>query len=214
MLHVDAAGFVFAGGSFNYFGAVPRENLAAIDLATGGLLNWNPGANGWVRALDISGTTVFIGGDFLTIAGADRHYVAALDGVTGVASSWNPRPDNIVKGLQVLGSTVYFVGEFTHVGVTTARGRGAAASLDGTVLPWNPAADDTIETLFAVGIRVYLGGTPGGARRARCWRPGQHGGTAETSFAPSDSGSSASVIRVDVLGDSVFFGGRFSMFNG
>ncbi len=217
MLHVDAAGFVFAGGSFNYFGAVPRENLAAIDLATGGLLNWNPGANGWVRALDISGTTVFIGGDFLTIAGADRHYVAALDGVTGVASSWNPRPDNIVKGLQVLGSTVYFVGEFTHVGVTTARGRGAAASLDGTVLPWNPAADDTIETLFAVGNRVYLGGNftlAGGASRALLAAVDSTVGTAETSFAPSVSGSSASVIRVDVLGDSVFFGGRFSMVNG
>src|SRR5690606_13315081 len=39
-LHVDASGFVFAGGSFNFYGSVLRQNLAAIDLLTGDLLPW------------------------------------------------------------------------------------------------------------------------------------------------------------------------------
>jgi hypothetical protein len=160
---------------------------------------------------------VVIGGDFLTIGGASRHFIAALDGVTGVVSSWNPRPDQRVNGLQLLGDVVYFVGDFTHIGIATARGRGAAANIDGTVLAWNPDADDNIEALFAVGSRVYLGGefgSVGGTTRTRLAAVDATSGAVVTSFAPTVSGSNPIVYRVDVLGDIVFFGGRFSMVSG
>ncbi len=54
----------------------------------------------------------------------------------------------------------------------------------------------------------------GGAARRRLAAVDATLGTAEAGFAPTVSGSGASVIRVDVLGDMVFFGGRFSMVNG
>ncbi|MEZ5418615.1 MAG: fibronectin type III domain-containing protein [Vicinamibacterales bacterium] len=216
-LHVDAAGVVFAGGPFNYFGAVVRQNVAAIDLLRGELLNWSPGADGWVRALDIHDHTLFIGGDFLSIGGASRHFVAAVDAITGEVASWNPRPDQRVNGLQVLGSTVYFVGDFEHIGVTTARGHGAAVALDGTVQPWDPQADDDVEALFAIGSRVYLGGvfsTVGGATRSRLAAVDATTGAVVTAFDPSVTGTNAAVYRVDVLDGAVFFGGRFSMVDG
>ncbi len=217
LLHVDGAGTVFAGGSFHYFGAVARQNLAAFDLTAGGLLNWNPGANGWVRALDIHDTTLFIGGDFSTIGGASRSHIAALDGVTGVVLPWTANPDQRVNGLMVLNDVVYFVGEFQHINGSTSRLRAAAVGVDGVARPWNPAADNTIETLFAVGNRVYLGGDfgmVGGVSRQRLAAVDTTLGAVETSFAPTVTGSNASVIRVDVLGDTVFFGGTFSMVNG
>ncbi len=217
LLHVDAAGTVFAGGAFHYFGAVARQNLAAVDLSSGGLLNWNPGANGWVRALDIHESTLFIGGDFSTIGGTSRSHLAALDGVTGVVLPWTASPNQRVNGLMVLNDTVYFVGEFLHIKDSTSRLRAAAVGVDGTIRPWNPAADATVETLFVVGNRVYLGGdfaSVGGATRQRLAAVDTTLGTAEASFAPTVSGSGASVIRVDVLGDTVFFGGNFSMVNG
>lgn len=217
MLSIDAAGTIFVGGAFNYFGAVPRLNAAALDLRVGSLLPWNPAPDGWVRALDLHDHTVFIGGDFLHIGGAERHFVAALDAVTGEVSAWNPRPDQRVNGLQVLGSTVYFVGDFEHVGVTTARGHGAAASIDGSVLAWNPDANDSVEALFAIGARVYLGGTfsmVGGSTRSRLAAVDAVSGAVVAGFSPAVSGSTPVVYRVDVQGDAVFFGGRFSMVSG
>lgn len=217
-LSIDASGTIFVGGSFNYFGAVPRVNAAALDLRVGSLLPWNPAPDGWVRALDLHDHTVFIGGDFMHIGGAERHFVAALDAVTGdVVPTWNPRPDQRVNGLQVLGSTVYFVGDFEHVGGTTSRGHGAAASLDGTVLAWNPQTDDSVEALFAIGTRVYLGGAfsmVGGSARSRLAAVDAVSGAVASGFAPTVTGATPIVYRVDVQGDAVFFGGRFSMVAG
>lgn len=216
MLHVDGAGFVFAGGSFHYFGAVPRQNAAAIDLRTGDLLPWNPGPNGWVRALDIAGGTVYIGGDFTTIGGQSRHYIAALDGVTGVVSSWDPSPNSPVNGLQVADDVVFFVGNFTSV-AAGSRGRGAAMHVNGTAGAWNPAADAEIEALFADGSRVYIGGTfdmVGGVARSKLAAVDSSLGTLVTAFAPSVTGSTPVVYRIDGQNGSVFFGGRFSAVNG
>ena len=98
ILDVDAAGVMFLGGDFHYYGAVKRQNLAAIDLLNGELLPWNPGADGWVRALDVLGNTVYIGGDFTTIGGVSRDRIAALDVVTGVVSSWTAEPERAGEG--------------------------------------------------------------------------------------------------------------------
>lgn len=212
-LHVDAAGFVFASGQFTHFGAVPRQNLAAVDLRSGGLLPWAPDANGWVRALDVVGNTVYVGGDFQTIAGATRNHLAAVDAVTGALRSWTADPNGPVYGLAVAGDVVYFVGAFSEIKDSTLRGRGAAVGVDGTVLPWNPAADDDIEALAVAGSRVYLGGlfTMLGAQgHPRLGAVDAVTGAAEASFAPSVSGP---VYRVDVLGDLVFLGGAFNMVN-
>lgn len=216
-LFIDVTGRVFVGGSYNYFGAVPRRNAAALDLKVGSLLPWNPSPDGWVRALDIHENVLYIGGDFMTIGGASRHFIAAVDAVTGAVSAWNPRPDQRVNGLQVVGSTVYFVGDFIHVSSTTARGHGAAASLDGTVLAWDPQADDTIEALAVAGSRVYLGGLfgqVGGSARQRLAAVDATSGAVDATFAPSVTGTNAAVYRVDVDGATLFFGGRFSMVSG
>jgi hypothetical protein len=213
-LHVDAAGFVFAGGDFNFYGSVLRQNLAAIDLLTGDLLPWNPGANGWIRALDVRGNTVYIGGDFTTIGGVSRSRIAALDGVTGVVSSWTANPNGPVFGLMVSGDVIYFVGNFTGVKNSTSRGRGAAVNVDGTVQPWNPSANDEIEALFVSGERVYLGGTftmLGGLGRSRLGAVDATTGTPASTFTPSVDGP---VYRVDVQNDLVYFGGGFSSVNG
>jgi hypothetical protein len=213
-IEVDAAGTVFVSGWFEYFGAVRRSNLAAIDLLTGELLSFNPGTNGWVRGLDVLGNRVFVGGDFTTIGGVSRSRIAELDGVTGVVSSWTANPNAPVKGLMVFGDAVYFVGDFTQVKNSTSRGRGAAVALDGTVLPWNPAADALIESLYVTETRTFLGGEflqLGGEAHSRLGAVSTTTGAPITAFAPTVSGR---VIRVDAQDDIVFFGGDFSQVNG
>ncbi|MEZ5284732.1 MAG: hypothetical protein R2712_07990 [Vicinamibacterales bacterium] len=213
-LALDAAGHLFVSGDFHFFGAVRRENVAAIDLLNGELLPWNPGTNGWVRALDVQGNVVYIGGDFTTIGGMSRSRIAALDVVTGAVSSWTAQPNARVNGLMVFGDAVYFVGEFSQVKNSTARGRGAAVGTDGTVLAWNPAANGHIETLFVTSDRVFVGGdftTLGGVSHPRLGATDTTTGAEVTGFAPSVSGS---IYRLDVEGDLVYFGGNFGMANG
>ena len=213
-VHVDAAGHVFVSGDFNFFGAVLRENLAAIDLLTGELLPWNPGANGWIRALDVQGNTVYVGGDFSTIGGVSRSRIAALDAVTGVVSAWTANPNARVNGLAVADTAVYFVGEFSQIKDSTSRGRGAAVATDGTVLPWNPAANSTIESLSVDGTRVYVGGeftTLGGVPHERLGAVDATTGAQVSAFTPSVSGP---IYRVDAQDGLVFFGGDFDMVSG
>ena len=214
---VDGAGTVFVGGDFTGFGAVRRDNLAAIDLQSAELLPWNPGTNGWVRALDIHGNTVFVGGDFTTIAGVSRGRIAGLNGVTGEAAVWNPHVNAPVKGMIVAGPTVYFVGEFTTLGQsgsTVARGRGAAVDVDGAVRPWNPAADDVIETVFVDGSAVYLAGQfqmLGGQPRVRLGAINATTAAVFIGFTPTINDT---IYRIDVQDGRVYLGGAFQMVNG
>lgn len=62
-------------------------------------MSWNPGADGVVYALALSGSMVYLGGDFT--------YIAALDASTGQATAWNPVADYSVYALAVSSSTVY-----------------------------------------------------------------------------------------------------------
>lgn len=214
---VDAAGYVFVGGSFTAFGAVRRDNLAAIDLRNGELLPWNPGTNGWVRALDVHGTTVFIGGDFTSIAGVSRGRIAAIDALSGAASGWNPNANGPVKSMMVSADTVYFVGQFTSIGsggAAASRGRGAAVAVDGTVRPWNPAANATIETLFVDAAATYVGGsfqTLGGQPRVRLGAVDSITGVPLSGFTPSVNDT---IYRLDVQDGRVYFGGIFQSVNG
>jgi hypothetical protein len=214
VVHADGNGLVFVSGDFRNYGAVRRDNLAAIDLFTGDLLPWNPGTDGWVRALDVFGNVVYIGGDFTRIGGATRDRIAALDAVTGVVAAWNPRPNAPVKSMVTTSMAVYFVGQFTSLTGTGARGRGAAVDHGGTVLPWNPNADDTIETVFVGTDRVFLGGSfgaLGGVTRERLGAVDVTSGAVSLTFAPSVNNT---VYRLDVQNNLVFFGGVFDMVNG
>jgi hypothetical protein len=213
----DSTGVIFVGGSFTGFGAVRRDNLAAINLQRGDLASWNPGANGWIHALDIQGNTLYIGGEFTTIGGVSRSRIAAVNARTGVVGSWNPAPNGHIKGIMVAGTNVYFVGAFTSLstpGGSTSRGRGAAVDVDGTVRPWNPSANDEIASLFVDGERVYVGGKftmLGGQTHNRLGAVSATDGVRIPEFTPSVD---AVIYRVDVQDGVVYFGGGFDSVNG
>jgi trimeric autotransporter adhesin len=156
---------VYAGGSFSSIGGQTRNRIAGLVAAigtatTGGTATaWNPGANGGVQALAVSGTTVYAGGSFTSIGGQARNFIAALDSTTGTATTWNPSANNgDVLSLVVSGSTIYAGGQFTSIG-TQARNR--IAAIDGTTgiaTDWNPNANSTVRSLVLSGSTVYAGG--------------------------------------------------------
>ena len=69
---------LYLGGSFLQVGDEPRARLAAFDLSTGLLTDWNPAASAEVFALARFGPAIYAGGAFLTIGGALQPGLAAL----------------------------------------------------------------------------------------------------------------------------------------
>jgi hypothetical protein len=80
-------GTVYAGGRFTSVGNRERDDLAAIDAATGDVRAWNPGADDEVDALAVAGGTVYAGGLFTSVgelARARLHDVSLAEDVACV----------------------------------------------------------------------------------------------------------------------------------
>src|SRR5690242_10012233 len=150
-------------GSPSGSGNVTRNHLAAINLTTGALLPWNPGASGDVRALAVSpdGSTIYVGGTFTTLGGASRTNVGAVTS-GGTATSWNPGASAEVRALTIANSKLYAGGKFTNI-AGTSRTRLAAFDLPGLGLDtsWRPSANNTVTSLVPAkdgSGRMFAGG--------------------------------------------------------
>ncbi len=79
---------LYVAGQFNSVGGLPRDGLAAIDIATGTVTSWAPAVDGDSSTLHLDGTTLYVGGWFRTVAGQPRVGIAAFDTTTGGLTSW------------------------------------------------------------------------------------------------------------------------------
>jgi hypothetical protein len=78
---VNVNGITYLGGRFTSLigpdgATVPRAHLAALG-ANGDPLPWDPGANGSVTKMAVSGSTLYVGGLFRTIDGHSQPRLAA-----------------------------------------------------------------------------------------------------------------------------------------
>jgi hypothetical protein len=155
----EAGNRVFVGGEFagmvpptfnrkaaTAAAVTPRAYLAALDVNSGVLLDWDVQPDDSVLALAVSPDrrTLYVGGRFGQIAGAPAGRIAAIDIETRqqVGSFRAPAADGAVKAMALSGNTLYVGGDFETVG-TTARPQVAAldattgALRDGFVPPEN-----------------------------------------------------------------------------
>ena len=214
---------VYVGGYFTTIGRQLRNNIAALDAATGAATAWNPNANNAVYALALSGSTVYAGGNFTTIGGQTRNLIAALDAATCAATAWNPNATGdlyypTVRALAVSGSTVYAGGWFTHIG---GQARNCIAALDavtGAATAWNPnlsgvSSASTVYALAVSGSTVYAGGdftTIGGQTRNNIAALDAATGGA-TAWNPNANGR---LWALAVTGSKVYAGGWFTSIGG
>ena len=161
---------IFIGGDFTRVrapgtasGGAIRNHLAALSLATGKLMPWNPGANGTVTALRVStnGVTVYIGGKFTVVHGHSRLHLAAVAATRTRLRTWHANTNGTVYALAATAKRVYAGGSFTTIkGKSRHRlaaiGTGSAAMLG----RWHPNANATVRalTLSPGGGRIFAGG--------------------------------------------------------
>ena len=162
-LIVDKYGnLVFAG----YFGMVktaPRQGLAALDINTGYVTNWNPSITyGKVSSLAIKDSSMYIGGSFGSIYDGIQYSSASLACIntnTGLLKNWNYSLDDQVNVLVIQDSTLYIGGAFHNIN-NTQRFYAAAISLSktGGVTNWNPNPNIFVAAIAPHGKEIYLGG--------------------------------------------------------
>jgi hypothetical protein len=158
---VASGGRVYLGGDFTAASPpgskdtatlVPRAYLAALGDGGTTLTDWNPSADGEVRALLASpdGRRIYAGGMFKHIGGRPATRLAAIDATTGALdpSFAPPEVDGVVRalGLSPDGSVLYVGGDFSAVTAAdgTVESRPHLAALDaatGRLAPWLPPDD-------------------------------------------------------------------------
>jgi plastocyanin len=120
---------LYFGGHFGIVNGIGRNNAAAVTVATGQLLPWNPsifGAGAGKNAgqankvwhIELGPDRAYICGDYWAIDGFQRHAnLAAVDLSGGhLIRSFDATTDGATPGCTLIGNTLYAGGHFQNVG--------------------------------------------------------------------------------------------------
>ncbi|HKS92712.1 MAG TPA: hypothetical protein VJQ83_12340, partial [Tepidiformaceae bacterium] len=156
-----AADALYLGGNFTTVNSDTRNRLAAVDLGSGAVQSWNPGADSVVQAITVSGDTVYVAGDFENIASKARKYLAAIDKSGKLVESWDPRPSGATKAIAADDDTVYVSGDNVVTYGAEPYPRLASFKGDGRSLTtWTAAVSGGEVLALAVsGTDVYVAGS-------------------------------------------------------
>ena len=163
-------GKIYIGGSFTHVrapgapaGGAVRNHLAALNVHTGALMPWNPGANDIVNALALkpNGKTIYVGGHFTKVHGAARLHIAAVNASSSTLRPWKANANGKVDVIKATRTRVYFGGTFTTLkGKVRNRLGAVSAGSSAPLIGWTPHASSEVYTLqlSATGKRMYVGG--------------------------------------------------------
>jgi uncharacterized repeat protein (TIGR01451 family) len=162
---------LFAGGHFSSGSGHLRKNLAAIDLATHTVTDWDPAVgNGSVSKLLLSNGLIYVAGSFSKINDQERNSLATVDVITGQLTDWNPNVKmnyisepgsgpGIINDMIIENNTLYVGGFFSTVGQSDRKNLAAIYIQTGQVTTWNPETNSLGPTkIILLRDQVYIGG--------------------------------------------------------
>jgi chitodextrinase len=160
-------GTAYIGGEFTTVkgpdgSALPRANLAAINMATGDVTAFRADTNGVVHAIEGDAVDLWIGGTFTNVAGLPRNRLAVLETATGaVQSGRSPGMSGSVKALRKSGSYMYVGGGFRFIAGVSYERIARLSLIDGTPdAAWGVTANAAVEDIAIpdAGDVIYLSG--------------------------------------------------------
>lgn len=215
----DGSGGWYIGGDFSDVGGVERARLARVN-SDGSLHPFNPGANGSVKSLVLSGSTLFVAGHFTRAGGQTRRRLAALDTTmdTNNATLWNPSVNYHVERLLLNGSTLYVAGNF-HKFEDFSPGSFVQVSNLGQIHPGFPGTNGSVTAIEPDGSGGwFIGGTfteIDGIPRQRLARINSNGSLHSFNAGVSHSNPAwAQVTALAKSGGTLYIGGYFESVGG
>ena len=152
---------LYIGGDFTSVGGRARSHLAAIDVRTGAVTDWDPGANREVWGLSAArdGGSVYATGKFGRVDGQRRPKVAEID-LAGRVTSWSPRIAG-GRGTTVLATpdAVYVGGRFSSANGQSREYLAALDPVTGATLGFDAQLDQQVWDLeMAPDGRLWAAG--------------------------------------------------------
>ncbi|HMG93177.1 MAG TPA: T9SS type A sorting domain-containing protein [Chryseolinea sp.] len=216
---------LYIGGQFVAINKTPRRNLAAIDLATGQILPWNPQVFGLgptdpavsVYTMKIKDNILFLGGKFLVINTSTRPGLAAVDLTSGLPTNWNPivgdskTTDQVVNSIDIVGNTVYAAGLFSLLGNQTRGNIAAVDATSGAVLPWAPPSNGMVDKIRVAGNLAYVVGefANGVGGSVRLFRIAALNLTSNLATAWNPTFNNGAVRDIAISGSDLYVGGYY-----
>ncbi len=205
---------MYVGGGFTNIGGAARNNLVAIDLATGTATSWNPNIDNTVTSIAMSGNKLVVGGYFTKIGVKSQSYLAMVDTSTGVATNWNPNLDERVYAIYTNGNTVIVGGLFNSVNRVPRTNLAAIDAVTGKVKSgWIANAGSTVNALAVSNGKLLAGGsfTNIGASSVSYLAALDTATGATIPFFPS---AGSTIYSIYPYGTRIYVGGGFTSFTG
>ncbi|RME16975.1 MAG: hypothetical protein D6797_03460 [Bdellovibrio sp.] len=210
---------LYIGGDFTKINGSTRNSIAAINLADGSLLSFDPNLSRKVQTLAFNSTkkALYAGGSFNSMAPVSQKYFAAFDLSTNALTSLDPGVSRQVRALALdtSSNTLYVGGLFGSVGGST-RNRLAAIDLTtGNVTSFNPDINDTVSALaFDSSSKIlYVGGaftSVNGGADPRNYLAAFDTTTGNvTSFNPSPD-AQVLALELDTANNTLYVAGSFN----
>ncbi|MFT6948720.1 MAG: hypothetical protein ACJARP_003154 [Vicingaceae bacterium] len=212
---------VYLGGYFNQVGGQVRNNLAAINAATGALLPWNPNADDRVNELKTHNNKLYASGNFGTIGAVARGGFAEFDLANGSLTGLTVNVDRSILTIAFLNDTMYLGGSFTQINGTNQPYLAALNLKTETLNNWSPVVKDgvsngrpstRVSALEIFNNQIFISGFFGsiGSQKRKNVASIDLSGQA-TSWNPV---TSESVRDFTFYGNNVYVGGDFKSIGG
>lgn len=208
-------GRLYVGGKFSGIDGTTRQKLAALDVTTGDVVNWNTWVNGNVNEVRVSpdGSTVWIGGSFNKVRGISRDYFAGIDAVSGLPTAFDRDSFGgyvITVATNADGSTVYATTENNIIFAYQP-------AVSSTPI-WQTKMSGNTHAIAVSPTEIYIGGHFAGFNQPNISRPFlasiDPATGAPTGWDPRASGIKSGTWALVIHGSDLHAGGQFTHFNG
>jgi len=122
-------GKLFVGGYFNGLNNQLVNHLAAFDVSTKQLLDWNMQPNAQIKDIETYQGKLLIAGDFFNIGLRPRNYFAELDPNSTIATNTVANASGFVNDISISNNLLYLAGNFNIFADAQFSGNVAALNL-------------------------------------------------------------------------------------